>query len=151
MIKYSFLLFFLFKASISMAEESKQSKEILVTGNDAMQFNLKTFNGQPNEHIRLIFKNIGSLPKIAMGHNFVLLKKDIDALAFGQKVLASGGRGTNPLPKSLLGDVIAFTQLLGPGESETLSFKVPNQKGEYEYVCTFPGHFAMMRGKMIVK
>lgn len=151
MIKYSFLLFFLFKASISMVGESKQRKEILVTGNDAMQFNIKTFYGQPKEQIRITFKNIGSLPKIAMGHNFVLLKKDIDALAFGQKVLASGGSATNPLPKSLLGDVIAFTQLLGPGESETLSFEVPSHKGEYEYVCTFPGHFAMMRGKMIVK
>ena len=47
--------------------------------------------------------------------------------------------------------MIASTRLLGPGESEVVIFKAPNETGEYEYVCTFPGHFAMMRGKMIVR
>jgi len=55
------------------------------------------------------------------------------------------------LPKSLLGDVLAHTKLLGPGESESISFTAPTIEGEYEYVCTFPGHFAMMRGSMEVK
>ena len=132
-------------------EENTQIREILITGNDAMQFDLKKFEAKPGETIRLTFKNIGSLPKIAMGHNLVVLKKDVHALSFGQKVLASGGSASNPLPKSLLGDIIAHTNLLGPGESESITFNTPNQRGEYEYVCTFPGHFAMMRGKMIVK
>ncbi len=116
-----------------------------------MQFDVKSFEAVAGEKVRLIFKNIGSMPKIAMGHNWVLLKLDVDALAFGQKVLASGGSASNPLPQSLLGQVIAHTELLGPGESSILNFQVPNKKGEYEYVCTFPGHFAMMRGTMVVK
>ena len=91
------------------------------------------------------------MPKIAMGHNWVLLNKDTDALAFGQKVLASGGSSTNALPKSLLGEVVAYPQVLGPGESESVTFDPPSEKGEYEYVCTFPGHFAMMRGVLEVK
>ena len=86
-----------------------------------------------------------------MGHNLVILKKDVDALAFGQKVLASGGSATNALPKSLLGEVIAHSDLLGPGESETIEFNAPKEKGDYQYVCTFPGHFAMMRGIMEVR
>ena len=132
-------------------EENTQIREILITGNDAMQFDLKKFEAKPGETIRLTFKNIGSLPKTAMGHNLVVLKKDVHALSFGQKVLASGGSASNPLPKSLLGDIIAHTNLLGPGESESITFNTPNQSGEYEYVCTFPGHFAMMRGIMVVK
>ena len=57
----------------------------------------------------------------------------------------------NPLPDSLKGDVIASTKLLGPGEQEILTFTAPKDPGSYEYVCTFPGHFAMMRGVMKVK
>ena len=47
-------------------------------------------------------------------------------------------------------DVIAATKLLGPGESETISFTAP-EPGDYQFVCSFPGHFAMMRGIMVVK
>ena len=126
-------------------------REIIITGNDAMQFDVKKFQASPEEPLKLTFKNIGSLPKIAMGHNLVILKKGVDALAFGQKVLASGGSVNNALPKSLLGDVLAHSKLLGPGESETIILTAPTKPGDYHYVCTFPGHFAMMRGTMEVK
>ncbi len=143
------ILFFTF--SLSLAAKSEPVKEIIISGNDAMQFDIKSFQAKPGESIQLTLNNVGSIPKIAMGHNWVLLKKGTDAIAFGQKVLASGGSATNPLPKSLLGDVLAHTKLLGPGESETISFTAPAIAGDYEYVCTFPGHFAMMRGSMEVK
>ncbi len=131
--------------------EEKKYREIVILGNDAMQFDLKSFEVSPEERVALTFKNAGSMPKVAMGHNLVVLKKNVDALSFGQKVLASGGSASNPLPNSLLGDVLAYTKLLGPGESERITFVSPSEAGEYAYVCTFPGHFAMMRGKMIVK
>ena len=55
------------------------------------------------------------------------------------------------LERTLNHDVIAFTKLLGPDESDTITFTAPKESGAYEYVCTFPGHFAMMRGTMKVK
>ena len=67
-----------------------------------------------------------------------------------KKPLVAGANATNALPDSVKGDVIAATKLLGPAESETISFTAP-EPGDYEYVCTFPGHFAMMRGIMNVK
>jgi azurin len=145
-----FIIFTLL-ASPFILQGNEVAREIVITGNDAMQFDLREIEVNPDEPIKLTFKNIGSIPKIAMGHNWVLLQKDTDALAFGQKVLASGGSATNALPKSLLGEVIAHSKLLGPGESDVISFKAPSQKGEYQYVCTFPGHFAMMRGVLKVK
>jgi len=86
-----------------------------------------------------------------MGHNLVVLKKGITAIAFGQKALGAGANATNALPDSLKGDVIASTKLLGPGETDTVVLTVPKEAGSYEYVCTFPGHFALMRGVMTVK
>ena len=125
--------------------------EITITGNDSMMFDVKQFSVSAGTDFKLTFKNIGNLQKIAMGHNLVVLKKDVTAIAFGQKVLAAGGSATNPLPDSVKGDVLVATKLLGPGETEELNFTIPTETGSYEYVCTFPGHFAMMRGVMEVK
>ena len=124
---------------------------ITITGNDSMMFDVKQFSASAGTDFKLTFKNVGNLPKIAMGHNLVILKKGVTAIAFGQKVLAAGGSATNPLPNSVKGDVLVATKLLGPGETEELNFTIPLETGSYEYVCTFPGHFAMMRGVMEVK
>jgi azurin len=125
--------------------------EITITGNDSMMFDIKQFSVSAGTDFKLTFKNVGNLPKIAMGHNLVVLKKGVTAIAFGQKVLAAGGSATNALPDSVKGDVLVATKLLGPGETEELNFTIPLETGSYEYVCTFPGHFAMMRGVMEVK
>ena len=126
-------------------------QEATITGNDTMQFDVKNFETKAGTKIKLTLKNVGQVPKIAMGHNLVVLKKGITAVAFGQKALGAGANATNALPKSLMGDVIAATKLLGPAESETIEFTAPKEPGSYEYVCTFPGHFALMRGTMTVK
>jgi azurin len=147
----SFVFTLFFHAAIFATAEKKNEQEITISGNDTMQFDVKNFEVTAGEKVKIVFKNSGKLPKIAMGHNLVLLKKGISAIAFGQKALGAGANAVNPLPDSIKGDVIANTKLLGPGEEEIISFTAPNEKGSYEYVCTFPGHFAMMRGTMTVK
>jgi len=143
--------FLLLNAAFFALAEKKADHEITISGNDTMQFDIKNFDVTAGNKVKIIFKNTGKLPKIAMGHNLVLLKKGVTAIAFGQKALGAGANAVNPLPDSLKGDVIANTKLLGPGEEEIISFTAPSEKGAYEYVCTFPGHFAMMRGTMTVK
>ena len=144
------LKFFIILLLASHTLLSAESKKITITGNDTMQFDLKSFEVNEGEKIELTFKNIGKVPKIAMGHNLVILKKGISAIAFGQKALTAGANATNALPDSVKTDTIAATELLGPDESDTIKFTAP-KPGDYEYVCTFPGHFAMMRGVMTVK
>jgi azurin len=142
----------LFHAAIfAKAEKKAEAQEVTISGNDTMQFDVKNFEVTAGEKVKIVFKNSGKLPKIAMGHNLVLLKKGVSAIAFGQKALGAGANAVNPLPDSIKEDVIASTKLLGPGEEEIISFTAPKEKGAYEYVCTFPGHFAMMRGTMTVK
>ena len=86
-----------------------------------------------------------------MGHNLVILQKGVSAMSFGSKALRAVANATNALPDSVKGDVLAHSELLGPGESEVIKFKAPNNPGMYQFVCTFPGHYSMMRGVMVVK
>ena len=146
-MKFFVPLLFIFTPAFILSAEAKK---VTVTGNDTMQFDLKTFEVKAGEKVELTFKNVGKIPKIAMGHNLVVLKKGVSAIAFGQKAMGAGANATNALPDSVKGDTIAATKLLGPAESETITFTAP-EAGDYEYVCTFPGHFAMMRGVMKVK
>ena len=141
--------FLSYLAITTIAITSHAAQKITITGNDTMQFDKREFTVKSGEKVELEFKNIGKLPKIAMGHNLVVLKKGISAVAFGQKAMGAGANATNALPESVKGDAIAFTKLLGPDESESITFTAP-EAGDYEYVCTFPGHFALMRGVMKV-
>ena len=145
------ILALLLALALSVASGKEKPQEVVITGNDTMQFDVKNFEVKAGAKVKLTLKNVGKIPKIAMGHNLVVLKKGITAVAFGQKALGAGASATNALPESLMGDVIAATKLLGPAESETIEFTAPKEAGSYEYVCTFPGHFALMRGTMMVK
>ena len=146
-MKFSYFNTLLILPSLSIFADSAQ---ITISGNDTMQFDLKSFEVKAGQKVELTFKNIGKIPKITMGHNLVVLKKGISAVAFGQKAMGAGANATNALPESVKGDTIASTKLLGPDENETITFTAP-ETGDYEYVCTFPGHFALMRGIMKVK
>lgn len=125
------------------------SREIAITANDAMQFSLKEITAAPGETLRIKFTNVGKMPAQAMSHNWVLLKPSTPA-----EVNAFGMKAQTKAPTYLPDDksaVLAHTKLLGGGQSDTIEFKAPTAKGEYPFLCTFPGHFTIMRGKLIVK
>ena len=124
-------------------------RTVKLTGNDTLQYNLKEITAAPGEKLHIELTNVGSMPKQTMAHNFVLLQPmadaDVQALA-----MAASTKPTEFLPEDL-SKVIVHTKMLGPGEKETVSITAPAQAGNYPYVCTFPGHFALMRGNLVVK
>lgn len=124
-------------------------REITITANDSMQFNVKEITARPGESLRVKFSNIGTFPKQAMGHNWVLLKPMADE-AFNTFALSCAGMAPDYLPADR-SNVLAHTKILGGGETDTLEITAPAQAGSYPFLCTFPGHFAMMKGKLIVK
>lgn len=124
---------------------------VTIQGNDQMRYDVTEFTVHPGEKVRVIFENVGKQPITTMGHDFVLLKEGVDYKTFANDVLAAdNSKDKGQIPQSLLDKVIAHTKILGPGEKQTLEFTAP-AAGTYDYVCTFPGHFAFMNGKMIVK
>lgn len=47
-------------------------------------------------------------------------------------------------------DIVAATKLLEPGQDAVLKFTTADAPGDYEYLCTFPGHYLIMRGELVV-
>jgi azurin len=120
-------------------------KELEVTGNDEMKFDVEELEAQARQSIELTFKNVGTMPKQSMGHNWCLLVKDANSQEFLEAGFASASNGY--VASDDEDQVIARTKILGPGEAETITFTAPESPGSYEYICTFPGHYmAGMKG-----
>lgn len=124
-------------------------KTFELTANDTMKYNLTRLEVGAGEEVTLTLTNTGSMPKQSMAHNFFLLKKGVDATAFDNAALSHQADGY--FPTQLADEVIAHTKLLGPRQSDTITFKAPTEPGEYTYLCTFPAHFiAGMHGVLVV-
>lgn len=137
---------FSFSASAAAAASPR---EIAITANDAMQFNVKEITAKPGEVVRVKLTHTGKLPKAAMGHNWVLLKPMTPA-EFNAFAMACATKAPVYLPEDRSA-VIAHTKILGGGESDTVEFTVPATPGDYPFLCSFPGHYAMMKGVLKVK
>ena len=46
--------------------------------------------------------------------------------------------------------VLFSTGLVQSKDSATLTFVSPHEAGDYPYLCTFPGHWRVMQGTMVV-
>jgi azurin len=146
MKKLLFLLTALAAAPFALAQEAK----VEITGNDQMQFNTKAFEVTEGQKVVLSLKHIGKTPVIAMGHNVVILKPGTELPAFAAKCAVAKDNGYIPQDPEAKAAIVAHTKLLGGGESDEITFTAP-AAGSYPYVCTFPGHFAIMQGVMTVK
>lgn len=131
----------------ALAEE----KKIELTGNDQMQFDKKALEVTAGDTVVLTLKHSGKLPKAAMGHNVVVLKPDTKLPDFALKAAAAAATDYVPADEETKKLIVAHTKLIGGGETDTVTFTAPAEAGAYPYICSFPGHFALMQGVLTVK
>ena len=120
---------------------------IQIDGMDNMKYDKTLFKIKAGQEVKLTLKNVGKLPAEAMSHNVVILAQGTDVQAFGEAAVPAK---PDHIPASMAADVIAHTKLLGPGESDTITFKI-DDAGVYDFICSFPGHFGTMNGKIVVE
>lgn len=120
---------------------------VFISTSDKMKFSTKEINVKPNQKVKLTLTHTGKLDKKIMGHNVVILKQGVKMSTFAAAAAAS--KENDYIPESS-DDVIVHTKMIGGGESTTIEFTAP-AAGEYDFICSFPAHFAMMKGKFIVK
>lgn len=132
-------------ASTSPAVDLTPDRSITVTATDQMKFSLSEITAKPGEVLSITLHNQGTMPKFSMGHNFVVLRVGTDTQKFCEAAMTQAAN--EYIPAELKGSVVAATKLLGGGESDTIVFQVPEAKGDYPFLCSFPGHYQVgMRG-----
>lgn len=135
-------------APFSAANEAETVIEL--TGNDQMRYNKTSFEVPAGEPIKMVFTNVGKLPKAAMGHNVVILHQDGNIMAYAGKAATAAANDYIPQDEASQEMELAHTKLLGPGETDTITFTLP-EPGTYPFLCSFPGHFALMQGTITAK
>lgn len=129
-------------------KEEEQGVKITISGDDQMKFDKSEIRVPVGEKITLTLKHSGKMEKAVMGHNWVLLAQGTDMTAFATE--AAQATDTDYIPENRKENIIVHTKLLGGGESDTIEFTI-TEAGTYDYLCTFPAHFALMQGKLIAE
>lgn len=119
-----------------------------IEGNDRMQFDKSAIPIAADcTEVELTLVHTGKLPVTAMGHIWVLTTtEDFQPVAMAGM---SAGADNDFLPQDD-DRVLAVTDLIGGGESTTVTFSTSKltKGGDYTYFCSFPGHSGMMNGKL---
>ena len=126
------------------------ARTIPIKAGDDMKFSVTEIVAKPGEKLRIVLSSRGTMPKMAMAHNLVLLAKgtDVDAFANASAV----ARNANYIAPAMASKVLVATKLAGNGETVEVIFDAPKTPGRYEYICSFPGHYlGGMRGVLVVK
>ena len=124
------------------------ARVIEISGNDQMQYSVTAITATAGESLKVVFTNAGTLPKEAMGHNWILLKAGTDVMAFATDSMMA--KDTDYIAPKHKDKVIAFIGVQGPKKSGEVTFTAP-APGVYNYICSFPGHFMIMKGTLTVK
>ncbi len=136
------------ESATSIIEETSREALITLSGGDDMKFSLAKIKVKEGQIVKLILKHTGEAPKETMGHNFVLLAAGTPLEKFAIEAL--NAKDNDYIPVSMKNDVIAHTKTIGGGETDTIEFTAPG-KGVYDFLCSFPGHAALMKGTFIVE
>ena len=125
--------------------------EIEIESNDAMQFNPRSISVPAScTDFTITMQHVGNMPVAAMGHNVVITTSGDMAGVVADGMAAGLEQGfLKPDDER----VIAATDLIGGGETTSVTFAVSELQGgdEYKFFCSFPGHSALMNGTISVE
>ena len=118
---------------------------------EVMRFTKEQFTVKSGQPVKIVFTNPD-----ATDHNFVLVKPGaLEEVGMAANAMARDPRNANSnfIPKEKQSLILQATKMIGPTRKsrvQVLRFMAPTQPGIYPYVCTFPGHWIVMKGLMVV-
>ena len=147
MIRFMLVLLTLTLASVlaPVASAPSAARRVVIrpVGNQ-MNFAVTTFRVRAGEQVRLVFENTATVD--AMKHNVVILDDAASIDRVGIAAISAADQGYIPDDEAIL----FYTPLAGPQETVEVTFTAPSEPGAYPYICTYPGHYVLMRGVMTV-
>jgi len=114
---------------------------------ERLLYDLREFKVAPGAPVKLVFENPDVTP-----HNLLIVQPgaaDEVGMAGNEMAKTPDGFAKGFIPDSP--KILHKTKMLNQGDSEVLRFTAPTAKGKYPYICTFPGHWLVMKGEMVVE
>jgi len=107
---------------------------------EAMKYEIPEFSAKAGQKVELVFNNPDNMP-----HNIVITSPGAaDEIMNAALALGADGFKKDFIPDSP--KVLAHTKMLDKNKTETIKFTLPAEPGDYQFICTFPGHGTLMRG-----
>lgn len=132
------------KPATPAAQEGPVTELQIGSVGNTMKFDKETLSVKTGARVHLSFHSNSTLA--VMPHNWALVKPGTEAAV----ALAGLNKGENAGYIDPASDVIAYTPLAKPpNETVDVTFTAP-APGTYPYICTVPGHYVVMHGKLIV-
>ncbi len=123
------------------------TKNITIKTGSNLSYQTKTVRVKAGQAIEFTLMNPDVVP-----HNWVLVQPGA-LRTVGEKsnylIADPDGIAKQYVPKTP--EVIAYTNIVFPGDEFTIYFRAPKKPGRYPFLCTFPGHWLVMNGEMIVE
>ena len=128
----------------SRSERAAPGSTIVVgTLGDELAYDVVEIRARAGSEFMIDFVNhSGGMP-----HNIVFVRNDSDINPVGLAALEAAK--TEYVPPNELDRIFAYSAMAGPGETVSLTVRVPDEPGTYPYICTYPGHFTVMQGTLI--
>ncbi|MEX0770397.1 MAG: plastocyanin/azurin family copper-binding protein [Balneolaceae bacterium] len=124
----------------SVSVDSSRVVEIRSTGSD-LSYDVTEIKAKAGEELTIRYVNASDMP-----HNIVLVKEEGDINLVG--IAALQAYENDYIPENEMDRIIAHTELARPGDTVEFTFTVP-PPGTYPYICSYPGHFTSMQGRLI--
>jgi len=135
-------------ASIPGIEKVPLTDTISLKASDDMHFDKDLFKIKSGKKIVLRLTNIGSQVGAPMSHNVVILNKGTDISNFADAARVS--EKEQYIPATFASSIIAHTKPVVAGKSDEVEFTI-TQPGVYDFICSYPGHWGTMQGKIVVE
>ncbi|QDT05036.1 Azurin precursor [Rubripirellula lacrimiformis] len=122
------------------------ARKIQIETGSNLSYVTRQFTVRANEPLALTLSNPDVVP-----HNWVLVEPGAmqQVGQLGNQMIADPyAFARQYIPQT--NQIIAHTDIVSAGQDETIYFVAPNQPGRYPFLCTFPGHWMVMNGTMIV-
>ena len=125
----------------------KDARKITIKTGKNLSYETRTLKVRPGEPIQFTLVNPDVVP-----HNWALVKPDaLQRVGELSNRLVSDPEAfaRHYIPQT--SDVLFYTDVVPPQENFTIHFRAPKVPGRYPYLCTFPGHWMVMNGELIVE
>lgn len=135
--------------SAARAQDGEAVIELKPHATNPLGYDKTDLTVKAGQKVKLTLNNNGSIAP--QPHNFILVKPGkLDAVGALANAMMTDPKAMEKgyLPESP--DIITHTKLVQPTQSDTIEFVAPAEAGDYPYLCSFPGHWLLMRGVMHV-